>query len=44
MKPKFSKEFKKELRRQSFWYFVMVHFPKIYDWCNAHLKCDTLPF
>ena len=43
-KYKFTKEFNKELRRQNFWYFIMIHFPKLYAWCEKYLKCDTLPF
>lgn len=40
----FSKEYKRELFREKFWGFVMTYFPKLYEWCDTHLKCDTLPF
>ena len=41
---KLNKEYRIELCKQKFWGFMMVHFNKLYWWCNKHLKCDTLPF
>lgn len=40
----FSKEYKRELFREKFWGYMMERLPKIYNWCDKHLKCDTLPF
>ncbi len=38
------KKNRKEFIRQHFWGWMMEHCPKIYWWCDKHLKCDTLPF
>ena len=35
---------RKEFIRQHFWGWMMYNHPKIFDWCDKHLKCDTLPF
>lgn len=39
-----SKKERKELARQYFWAWMMKHLPRVYWWCDKHLKCDTLPF
>lgn len=41
---KLDKEYRRELCRQKFWGLVMKYFPRLYQWCDQHLKCDTLPF
>lgn len=41
---RFDKEYRRELCRQKFWGFMMIHFEKLYEWCDQCLKCDTLPF
>ena len=41
---KFDKEYRRELYRQKFWGFMMIHFEKLYEWYDQCLKCDTLPF
>jgi hypothetical protein len=33
-----------EKKRQHFWWFVLTHFPRFYDWADRHLPIDTLPF
>ena len=41
---KFNKEYRREFCRQKFCGFMMERFPRLYQWCDQHLKCDTLPF
>lgn len=38
------KKDKKEHLRWNFWAWMMDYFPKLYWWCDKHLKYDTLPF
>lgn len=35
---------RKEFIRMHFWAWMMEHLPRVYWWCDKHLKCDTLPF
>lgn len=37
-------EARNERKRRRFWAWVMDRFPKIYDWLDRHLGCDTLTF
>lgn len=38
------KKHKKKFLRENFWGWMMEHMPRLYWWCDKHLKCDTLPF
>lgn len=38
------KKDRKELMRQYFWCWIFCRYPKVYKWCEKHLKWDTLPF
>ena len=38
------KKDRKEFIRRHFWGWMMEHMPRVYLWCDKHLKFDTLPF
>ena len=38
------KKERKEFIRWHFWGWMMDRLPKLYKWCDKHLKCNTLPF
>lgn len=37
-------DYKAELVRQKFWYWVLTKHPKVYEFFEKNTKLDTLPF
>ena len=38
------KNMRKEYIRMHFWAWMFERHPKMFKWCDTHLKCDMLPF
>jgi hypothetical protein len=38
------KKLRKAFLRMHFWAWMFEKHPKIFKFCETHLKCDTLPF